>query len=269
MNLKILHKWQKTIEVSWSNLLVYKLNFFLTVIGPMLVFFFVKINLWSSIFANSQTTILSGYSLRDMLSYHLWVMIASMITISSTSQHIAEDIRLGKITFYLIYPFSLWEFHAAKYLARQSVQLLIVFITVALSYLLFSSYLTTLSFYSLLFGILLALFAGLFWFSMSYLIGLLGFWMEETWTIMVLFQIITYFLSGAIIPLDLFPAWSQEILFWTPFPYISYIPAKTFMGEYPALPQLMGVMSCWILLLLLITRQVWRKGLNFYTAAGM
>jgi ABC-2 type transport system permease protein len=45
-----LKKWLATIRISWSRQLAYKLNFLLLVIGPTLVFFFVKYNLWRSIF---------------------------------------------------------------------------------------------------------------------------------------------------------------------------------------------------------------------------
>ena len=36
-------KWAQTVRISWSNLLAYKLNLLLLVVGPMLVFFFAGI----------------------------------------------------------------------------------------------------------------------------------------------------------------------------------------------------------------------------------
>ncbi len=264
-----LRKWQLTIKVSWSNLFIYRVNFFLMVIGPMVVFFFIKMSLWSSIFESSQQSEVSGYTLKEMLTYHLWVMIASMITNSSSSSNISEDIRMGKITSYLIYPFSLWEFHTAHYIARQIIQLFIAFITIGLSYQFFADGIVGISAKAIITGVLIALSASFFWYSMNYLIGLLGFWMEETWTLMVMFQIISYFLSGAVVPLDLFPLWLQSILVWSPFPYISYIPAKTFMGVYPDFNSFLIIMFVWISFVLLLITQVWKRGLDLYTGAGM
>lgn len=262
-------KWFQTMQVSWSNLMVYKLNFFLQIIGPMFVFFFIKLSLWSSIYGGYDYVKIGGYTLSEMLSYHLWVLIAGMIIMSSTASNLSEDIRLGKISSYLIYPFSFWEFHAAKYLARQVVQVVIALITIICCYFLLNRLYIAFDPVSLSIGIFVALLAGYYWFAANYLIGILAFWLDETWTIMVGLQIMTYFFSGAIIPLELFPETMVEILNWTPFPYISFIPAKILMGHIPPLLPIFGILTFWSALISLISYLVWRKGLAKYTASGM
>ena len=264
-----LSKWFQTMQVSWSNLMVYKLNFFLQIIGPMLVFFFIKLSLWSSIYGGYDYVKIGGYTLSEMLSYHLWVMIAGMIIMSSTASNLSEDIRLGKISSYLIYPFSFWEFHTAKYLARQVIQIVIALVTIVSCYFLLDRLYIAFEPVSLSIGIFVALLAGYYWFAVNYLIGILAFWLDETWTIMVGLQIMTYFFSGAIIPLELFPETMVEILYWTPFPYISFVPAKILMGHIPPLLPVIGVLGFWSLLITMISYLVWKKGLSLYTAAGM
>ena len=76
----ILNKWIQTMKVTWSNLLVYRMNFLLQVIGPLLIFLFIKVSLWSSIFASrTSATPIGGYDLANMLKYHLWIMIANIL----------------------------------------------------------------------------------------------------------------------------------------------------------------------------------------------
>lgn len=268
----LLEKWFQTMKVTWSNLLIYRVNFLLQVIGPLLVFLLIKVSLWSSVFASpGSKELIGGYDLASMLKYHLWIMIANILIFSSSSQNLAEDIRLGRISTYLIYPFSFWQFHTAQYLARQGVQLVIASLTIFIVFIVDSIY--QLNFQITLervsMGFFLAIFGSVFWFSINYLIGMISFWLEETWTLTVLVQVITYFFSGAIIPLELFPETLQNILQYTPFPYIAFVPVKAFMGETPDLLFSLSVLTFWIMTVLGCSMYLWRRGLRLYTAAGM
>jgi len=257
------------MKVYWSNLFVYRTNFFLQTIGPLFVFLFIKLSLWTSIYLSSQKSIIGGYTLEEMLAYHLWIMVASMIILTSSSQNLSEDIRLGKISSYLIYPFSFWEFHASNFAARQTVQVFIALLTVFILLILLPTYFSNISFLFFIQGLILSLMAGFFWFSLNYIIGLMAFWLEETWTLTVLTQVVTYFCSGAIIPLELYPLWLKEALFYTPFPYLGFVPVRTFMGESLLFWQSVLVLLGWILLINLISKLIWKKGIHLYTAAGM
>ena len=91
-------KWTQTMQVAWTNQLAYKLNFLILIIGPVFVFFFIKYNLWSSIFAMEGITTIEGYNLPSMLEYQVWVMIVSLLSHSYNNMKLAEDIRLGRIS---------------------------------------------------------------------------------------------------------------------------------------------------------------------------
>ena len=96
-----------------------------------------------------------------------------------------------------------------------------------------------------------------------------SFWLEETWILRVILDIMTAFLSGAIIPLELYPKWFLNILEWTPFPYLTFYPVKTFMGQNSNLGSSYLIVSLWICLFCLINHLIWKKGVRLYTAAGM
>ena len=42
---------------------------------------------------------------------------------------------------------------------------------------------------------------------MQYIIGILAFWLDETWVMRVLVGLIAQFLSGSILPLEFYPSW--------------------------------------------------------------
>lgn len=260
--------WQ-TMKVTWSNLMVYKVNFFLHTLGPVFVFFFIKFSLWTSVFKGDFETLIGNYDLKTMLTYHLWTMIVILISRAYNSEKLSEDIRLGKISTYLIYPFSFWEYHASRYLAHLGLQSLIALFTSLILYLGLGGYISGVTLEHFFYGFLLSLLVSFFWFSLHFLIGLGAFWLEETWTLLVVAHILIQFLSGAIIPLDLYPAWAVQLLNFTPFPYVTYVPVKVFMGADIDLIHAGLQLVFWSLLINIAGYLMWKKGLRLYTGAGM
>lgn len=262
-----LEKWWSTITISWVKYTTYKLNFFLTIIGPALVFFFVKYNLWSSIYAGQENLIIKGFNFEQMIRYHLWAFLISLVASGFASWNLSDDIRLGRISSYLIYPFNFWEFHTASWMGFQLLQVIIASITLGLCVLVGLIEMPSLSI--LLLGFCFTTFISLFWFTLQYFTGILAFWLEETWILRVILSIIATFLSGAIIPLDLFPPALVSFLDYTPFPYLSYYPIKIFLGESVNLMRGVIMISSWTIIMIFVNRFVWKKGMKLYTAAGM
>jgi ABC-2 type transport system permease protein len=260
-------KWWQTIRISWSKYTAYRLNFFLQVIGPFLVFFFIKYNLWSSIYEGSTTQVIKGYDFQEMMQYHIWTLIISLLGQGYAAMNLSEDIRLGRISSYLIYPFEFWEFHTAGFVSFQILQVFVSSVTLCLA--VFFRFIEFPSFSILLSGFCFTLFMGFFWFTLQYFTGLLAFWLEETWIMRVLVSIIVSFLSGYIFPLELYPEWLVSGLKYTPFPYMSYFPAKIFMGQEVNLTLGYSVLTFWIAVFAFINHSIWKKGMRLYTAAGM
>ncbi len=263
-------KWWITIKISWVKHTAYRLNFLLQIIGPALVFLFVKYNLWNAIYADKPDLVIKGFNFEQMIQYHFWAFAVGLVAQGHGAWNLSDDIRMGRISSYLIYPFNFWEFHTASWLSFQMIQM---FIT-ALTLIAFTSFnvitLPTLSLFA--FGVIYTLFISCFWFTIQYLTGLLSFWLEETWILRVSLSIVSTFLSGAIIPLDLYPEAFAKILNYTPFPYLSYYPIQIFMGKINSPLELsmgMGIIAFWTIILTGVNRLVWNKGIKLYTAAGM
>jgi ABC-2 type transport system permease protein len=261
-------KWTQTFQISLSQRMAYKLHFVLLVIGPTLVFFFVKYNLWTSIFAMEGVREIGGYDLANMLRYQVWVMIVSFLAQSYGATNLAEDIRLGRISSYLIYPFEFWQFHLAGFLSLQSIQLVVASFTLLVTWLV--GWAGTPGWQPLLAGTLFSMLVGLFWFAVTFCLGLMAFWLEETWVLRVMFMTVSSFLSGALLPLEIYPDWMRSLLGFTPFPYVTFVPTKIFMGEYAgSIVQAAGTLLLWTGVCALLARWIWSRGIRLYTAAGM
>lgn len=265
-----LSKWLQTIQVCWTKYTTYRLNFFLQIIGPALVFFFIKYQLWSSIFSSGEKvgrTTIGEYDFNSMITYHGLALIVGLLTQGHAAMNLAEDIRLGRISTYLIYPFNFWEFHTANFVAFQFLQIIITALTFSVFAL--TDLIAIPSVGTIFSGYLFCLFVSCFWFSLQFFTGLLGFWLEETWILRVMLQILATFLSGAIIPIDLFPQWAQKALDYTPFPYLTYYPIKMFTSGDIFFAKGLVLIGFWTFVFIIINQRIWRKGVRLYTAAGM
>lgn len=260
-------KWAATIQIAWTKQLAYKLNFMLLVVGPVLVFFFIRYNLWHSIYQIEGITTLQGYNFKQMLAYQVWVMIVGFIGLGFNGMNLAEDIRLGRISAYLIYPFGFWQFHACNFLAFELIQGLVSAITLAV---VGPLQWVDLSPLPLLQGLAFCFCVALFWFQINFMIGILAFWLEETWVLRVMMVTLTQFFSGALIPLELFPDWLRQLLNFLPFPYLTWVPVKVFMGQYTGdLTQAFALILLWAAVALGCSAWLWNRGLKAYTAAGI
>jgi ABC-2 type transport system permease protein len=261
-------KWWSTIQISWSKSMAYKLNFFLLIIGPTVVFFFIKYNLWTAIYSTAGTAFIQGFDLRQMLAYQAWVMMVAFLAQGHNSMALAEDIRLGRISAYLVYPFDFWRFHAAEFLGFQALQTVIAAGTLLV--LILSGLVQWPGFGALATGLLFSWLVSTLWFTCQFALGLMSFWLEESWTLRVMFSIITQFLSGAIIPLDLYPQWFVDLTSFLPFADMTYTPTRIFMGAFDGSVLAAALRIClWLGIAIGGTALIWRRGIRMYTGAGM
>ena len=99
-----------------------------------------------------------------------------------------------------------------------------------------------------------------------------GLWLPQWWR-----EGINYlpylFLSGLVVPLQTLPPALQEVILWTPYPYMLWFPAQLIAASPEAMPPaliLRGIATIlgWILFFALLQRVLWRRGLRHYSAMG-
>ena len=261
-------KWMQSLKICLSRNLQYRINFLLMMVLPGLVFFTIKYNLWSSIYEGRPETNIQGYSLSEMIEYQFWILIFELFVRSHFfSQNISGDIRMGKISVFLLYPFGFLNYQLSLFLSDKVIQLFIGIFSASLVFLL--GWVNIPAIENLLKACVFIIMINAFWFLTQLLIGFIAFWLEETWSINVSVRFISAFFSGSIIPLDLYPELMAKILLWTPFPYLNYIPVRILMGESIDSRLALLTLLMWSLLLFIVIKKVWKKGIKLYTGAGI
>lgn len=268
MLIREFRKWWVTISMALMRYMTYKTDFLLTLLAPSLVFILINYNVWNAVYKFQDGSQIGGFSRGDMLSYQCWAFIATLLIRSHRSWNLSEDIRHGRVTAFLVYPFAFWKFHACEFIGFQIIQLCIVGISIAM--LTWCDFMTVPTWTCVFTGVLFSLLVSTLWFIFEFTFGLAAFWLEETWIFRYIFQLFAVFLSGFFIPLELFPPIIQRALQWTPFPFLTSVPVHIFMGTYQqSIVYAVSILMGWIAIVILIARIVWKRGLSLYSGAGI
>jgi ABC-2 type transport system permease protein len=101
-------------------------------------------------------------------------------------------------------------------------------------------------------------------------IGLIGFWMLEISSLLFVYMLFQFFLSGHMFPLDLLPQPYRAVVGFLPIKYLAYFPAAVFLGKVQgtALVIDMIMLVMWTLFFIVLTRVLFARGLVRYSGFG-
>jgi ABC-2 type transport system permease protein len=189
--------------------------------------------------------------------------------------NLAADIRMGKLSASLIRPYPYLLMALARGLALSFIRYLIVgSIVFAIFFLVpvirqdivyewswsqFFLYLAVLAL-SLLIATLLKI-----------VIGLLAFFMTQTWGPELLYSASVFALSGFSYPVHLAPSWLYDFIVWTPFYFMIGLPNLALVGliDYNAVMDQALNATAVVAYLGLAALLIWRQGMGKFEAVGI
>jgi ABC-2 type transport system permease protein len=106
-------------------------------------------------------------------------------------------------------------------------------------------------------------------FLIESLIGLISFWFLEVSSLIFIYMMMNYFLSGHMMPLEWIAEWIPWV-YYLPFRYLAYFPTAILLGRIPAesLPAELTIQATWVIALLVLNRMAFRFGVRRYGAFG-
>ncbi|MEZ6064220.1 MAG: ABC-2 family transporter protein [Planctomycetaceae bacterium] len=107
-------------------------------------------------------------------------------------------------------------------------------------------------------------------FLLEAFLGMIAFWFLEVSSLLFIYMMLNYFLSGHMIPLDLLGPNINAVIEYLPFKFLAYSPAAIFLGKYShaELVRELVLELSWIVLLWLGCRVAFARGLKRYSAFG-
>jgi ABC-2 type transport system permease protein len=274
--LQAVRKYFNIFRVSLIERMAYRGDF---LFGTILRFFpmITTILLWQAVYAgapegDSGEKRISGYTGREMIAYLLLVHISRMFSsMPGLSGSIAQDIRDGSLKKYLIQPLDMIGYLVSYRAAHKVAYIATSALPYAGLFLLCAGYFdgfpgpATLAAYAL--SLLLAFLVGFFF---ECAMGMAGFWLLEVTSLLWIVQTVNYFVSGQMFPLDLLHPGFVAVLKLLPFQYLAYFPATVFLGKVQGPDLWTGLLieAAWALVLIVVARWLYGRGLRRYGAYG-
>jgi ABC-2 type transport system permease protein len=231
-----------------------------------------QIFLWGAIYGSTTQTELNGYTYADMVAYYLLAMVArAFSSMPGLASGIARDVRDGTVKKYLTQPVDMLGFLFWHRVAHKLVYYAVAIGPFALVFWLLRAYLPGWPDGATLAGFIASLFlAFLIGFLLEALIGLVSFWFLEVSSLLFIYMMINFFLSGHMIPLDWLPEPLSTWFRYLPFSYLAYFPAAVLLGRYsgPDLAWELIVAAIWVAVLLAANRIAFARGVRRYGAFG-
>ena len=101
-------------------------------------------------------------------------------------------------------------------------------------------------------------------------IGLIGFWFLEVSSLLFVYMLLSFFLSGHMFPLDMLDPFYRSIVDLLPLKYLAYFPAAVLLGKVSGAALIRGMLIelGWIVFFIFFSRWLFRAGVRRYSGFG-
>jgi len=271
--------WWAIFQINFHEKLVYRGDFML---GTLMRFLPIvtQIFLWSAIFAakgngNENDSEIVGYTYHNIVAYYLLSTISrAFSSMPGLASGMAMQIRDGEIKKYLIQPLDLISFFLLNRIAHKLTYYIVALIPFVIVFILCRGYFEGWPpghvICAYVASLIMAFMLGFF---MEVTIGMLGFWFLEVRSLLFVYMLFTFFLSGHMFPLDMLNElggpWST-IVKSLPLMYLAYFPAAVFLERITGAELAWGlaVQAGWVFLFIVASRVAFHYGVKRYSAYG-
>jgi ABC-2 type transport system permease protein len=246
---------------------VYRLGFLFTILGNI-IYMIIAYFLWRSIYDGRE--ILNGLTFDQAL---LYVALGSTIFIllkTYTDWGMAQEIRDGTISVYLTKPIDYQLYNLFTTIGFASTSIVTVTLPTVIMLLFVFRIHFALGAGYLFFPVSLLL-AFIINFNMDYAVGLTAFYTESIWGISTTKEIIVSVLSGALLPLQFFPAAIQQVLMVLPFQAMFFTPLMMVTKpdqEAGVFLQMLAVQAVWAAVTYVVSRMLYNQAIKVLRVAG-
>jgi len=238
--------------------IVYRAEFFSGLLAAflnLLVLWFA----WNAVFAASGLQVIGGFTISLMITYLIISSCLRPLTYTDIEYEMESDVRTGGISVFLTKPVSYPLFRLFKGFSNTVFHIITNVIPIFLVSILLIKISLPLNVVFFLISVFLAYFVNYF---LAFLTGMWAFFsVGSIWGIKLSKQIVTDIMSGAVIPLVLFPQWFINIANLLPFQAIFNIPLLIYIGKIVGIDIFYSFIQqiFWILVLGSLSYVAWKR----------
>ena len=274
-----LRTWWTILRISLEERLVYRGDFML---GTLMRFlpFVTQIFLWTAVFSVIPGSNIAGLSLDDMIAYFLLANVSrAFSSMPGLASGISRSILDGSIKKYLIQPVDMIGFLFVTRVAHKLVYYTVAFMPFALVFFLCRHYFTAgwpplSTLVAFLASLVMAFVLGFF---LEATLGMIGFWFLEVNSLLFVYMLLNFFLSGHMFPIDMLDGVNLlggislgDVVRLLPLQYLAYFPSAVFLGKVAGADLVRGLVIelGWVIFFIVLCHWLFRRGLRRYSAFG-
>jgi len=253
------------LKNGFQDALAYRVEFLIEFFSAASVPAAMQWVLWYALFQLGGANSVGGMSYSELIHYTLVSILFTQIRGGDHDFELAEMIRTGQLSQYLLRPVSVVEL---TYIRGVAPKLFIAGCCTLLG--IFLSQLLGFSPLRLVGAMFLALLGNIIHYQIGAALATSAFFWEEAHSILMVKNMMVGFLSGELIPLNLFPPSMSWIWQSTPFYLYVYGPTQYALGHWTHQTYLfhLGLALLWMILGWAFIQLSWNIGIKRYLSLG-
>ncbi|HEX8234701.1 MAG TPA: ABC-2 family transporter protein [Abditibacteriaceae bacterium] len=266
-----MRKYWTVALLGWQDSLVYRFNALVWVmyaVLPSVTFMLV----WLATYQSGNRTEIGGRTLPEMMTYYICVTALSIAITPHPEWDIAQTIRDGKITQFIVRPIGYYGYRFAQETSYQIIKTFMMLPALAFVIWAFRDYIQVpwMGFLRLELFLLSVLLAYALLTQIKFLLGISAFWIAEPGGFLEIWNILTGVFGGRLLPLNLLPGWLLSVGQVLPFASLYAFPMQLLLGNLSTQQIWSGFaqQALWLAALSLVMRWSWNRGLLAYEAYG-
>ncbi len=262
-------KYFETAKVMFKTQMAYRFDIITSMVFTISKILLAYV-LWGAIFGKQ--SMISGFTFNSMLSYYIVSSFLSQLDQSSNiGWQIAEEIRNGGFSKYIIRPMGIFRYFTAQTVGVSAFLLSFnLAATIIWVFIFRIDFAISSNSYTILSALSLILLGLLFMMQINYFIGILAFKFLDTGIFMMIKDNIVQFVSGSLIPLTLLPSEIIRVMTFFPFYYILYLPSMLLLGrnENEIIPGIV-ILSLWNIVFGIVNSATYKRLKSIYDGVGI
>jgi len=221
------------------------------------LFVFIFSRVWAGAYSGDAT--IAGYTL-DMAVWYFIVAEISAFGFGRFFWGLSRDVKSGQVAYLLARPYDFVGYHYAERLGGSLAEVGFIALEGLVAGLILVGPLPAAGLGRAAIVIVSLLLAGTLQFYLQFALALSAFWLEENDALYWIYQKLAL-VVGTLIPIEFLPEAAARLSLWTPFPYLSYAPARLFVAfSWEEAARLIGGQLAWIALGMVLARGTFALG---------
>ena len=268
----------KTVGYEFRKRIQFRTGFFVRevlngLVQPLVMLFvFAAIYRSASASGDADDATLRSWRFPEIVRYVAGLLIVMKIMFNARGLDLSAEIFEGRITKYLTMPFRYFVLIQGRFVQFTIMQLVVATLVWCIAYgIVGDRWLVPVSWLATGQALTLLLLGSYCCFLLTVILNTLAFWLDVVWSLLVMAWFVISFVGGAIMPVSQMPPWASGVFSWL-FPYWTIsAPIEILMGRLGTDAFLRGLLFVGVQLVLLdlLRRFTWRRGLAHYVGAGM